>query len=192
MSGDLFIPPIIGITGKAGAGKDTLAKILSHNYGYVQYSLADPIKDLLNARFGWTPRMWDNREWKERPATADGFSPRSWAQWLGTEIGRELAGPDVWVNALLVRAAAEGNNKLTVVSDVRFDNEARVILEHGGIVIEVFGRETSAVDQHVSEAGVCDMWIDYRVYNGGEPSDMGIILDGVLHDWSRRVGSARA
>lgn len=185
-----YLPPIIGITGKAGAGKDTLAKHLVSGWGYVRYSLADPIKDMLNARFGWDPANWEDRYWKENDLYG-GFSPRSWAQWLGTEVGRTLAGQDVWINALLVKAAWNGHAKRCVIPDVRFDNEAEAIINNGGIVIRVL-RDVPGVAQHVSEAGVNDLWVDYTIYNDGNPYDMAGPLDKILRRWSRNVGRDRA
>jgi hypothetical protein len=201
MDGEVYLPPVIGFTGKAGAGKDTLAAWLVENHGYKRYSLADPIKDLLNARFGWKPEQWDDRVWKEDPngihgchhSTRDGyvpFSPRSWAQWLGTEVGRALAGQDVWVNALFVKAAAEGSHRI-VIPDVRFDNEAAAIRHMGGAVIRVT-RDVPGVAPHVSESGVDEELTDYTVKNSGRVSEATTRLASVIYHWSVTVGAARA
>lgn len=196
-----FIPKIIGLTGKAGAGKDTVAEYLSREYGYVRYSLADPIKDLLNARFGWSPTYWESREWKEAPWPAHGsdqtfliprpFSPRSWAQWLGTEVGRTLAGPDVWVNALFAKAASEGNYGCMVIPDVRFNNEAEAVQKKGGIVINVW-RDVPAVEGHVSERGVDDLYIDYEIRNSGTKEQAWAHAKKILDGWEKDFGRARA
>lgn len=50
----MSLPALIGITGKAGVGKDTLSHYLHIICGYHRYALAQPIKDALNQRFGWT------------------------------------------------------------------------------------------------------------------------------------------
>lgn len=192
-----YLPPIVGFTGKAGAGKDTLAACAAR-FGYARYSLADPIKDLLNARFGWKPEWWDNREWKETPRYIHGcssylaaFSPRSWAQWLGTEVGRTLAGDDVWVNALLAKAAANGHGKRCVVPDVRFNNEARKIQEMGGIIIHVF-RDVPSVEAHVSERGVDDLYLDYTINNNGTVEESDLQLRQILERWEKDFGIHRA
>lgn len=184
-----YLPPIIGFTGKAGAGKDTLAARAAR-FGYVRYSLADPIKDLLNARFDWHPDLWNDRQWKEH-IPYDGFSPRSWAQWLGTEVGRTLAGEDVWVNALLAKAAANGHAKNCVIPDVRFNNEAKKIQDMGGIVIYV-DRVVPAVEGHVSERGVDDLYIDYEINNNGSVEESDLQLRQILEQWEKDFGIHRA
>lgn len=51
--------PIIGICGKASSGKDTSAKYLVEKYGYVQISLAEPIKDFSKHLFGFSQeQLW--------------------------------------------------------------------------------------------------------------------------------------
>lgn len=184
-----YLPPIIGFTGKAGAGKDTLAACAAR-FDYIRYSLADPIKDLLNARFDWDQTWWDDRDWKEN-ARYGGFSPRSWAQWLGTEVGRHLAGEDVWVDALLAKAAANGHAKRCVIPDVRFNNEAKKIQDMGGIVVYV-DRYTAPVARHVSERGVDDLYIDYEINNNGSVEESDLQLRQILERWEKDFGIHRA
>lgn len=168
------LPRLIGITGKAGSGKDTLADYLVRQHGFEKYSLSAPIKRLLNERFGWTDNDWLDREWKERPNPACGagpftraqlgtFSPRSWAQWLGTEVGRIIGGEDVWINMI----EREWNTAKTrvVISDVRYDNEAARILSLGGVIIRIVRRNATQVAAHVSEKGVSDELVNIQVRN---------------------------
>ena len=44
---------IIGITGKIGSGKSTLAQILEEKFGYTEYSMATPLKEI-GRIFGFT------------------------------------------------------------------------------------------------------------------------------------------
>jgi hypothetical protein len=172
---DLMRGYLVGITGAAGAGKDTAADYLVRYHGFTKYSLATPIKELLNARFGWTPEMWANRDWKEAAIPACGFnsahgsffSPRAWAQWLGTEVGRTLD-PDVWTR-LMIRKWAEltkaNPEARMVVSDVRFDNEALAISKLGGEVLHIYRPDAGAVLDHLSEAGVSSALVDLSITN---------------------------
>lgn len=172
------LPRLVGITGPAGSGKDTLAAALIDTFGYTRRALADPIKELLNHRFGWTAEKWDDREWKEAPSVATGrlldegrrfyldkyLSPRQLAQWLGTEVGRDTFGPNVWIDKL-IRDWTTADEPLTVVPDVRFDNEADAIRRNGGVIVRVKRLGVKPVSAHVSEAGVSDHLVDLTVVN---------------------------
>lgn len=172
------LPRIVGITGRAGSGKDTLAAALIDTFGYTRRGLADPIKELLNARFGWSAAQWDDRGWKERPAvstfnlldegrhamTERYLSPRQLAQWLGTEVGRDTFGEDAWVNALFVWWG-KAQRPMLVVPDVRFDNEALAIRTRGGVILNVVRPGVEAVNDHVSELGVSSSLVDLHLLN---------------------------
>ena len=131
---------LIGITGKAGSGKDTLADAAVLEFGAIKYNFALPIKLALNAMFGWTMEMWDNREWKEEPIEWLGKSPRFLAQTLGTEWGREIIHPELWTRIGMDHYwthAKTGTSAPFIIADVRFDNEVKRIHDMGGIVIRV-------------------------------------------------------
>jgi len=164
-------PKLIGITGKAGAGKDTLADYLVDAYEAQKYNFALPLKQALNAMFGWTMPQWDDREWKERVIPWLGKSPRQLAQTIGTEWGRELVHPELWVllaeQRYIAHLDSHSNAPPFVIPDVRFDNEAIMIRQNGGIVVEVVRPDVKAVAAHKSENGVQAALIDIRVVNSG-------------------------
>jgi hypothetical protein len=59
------------------------------------------------------------------------------------------------------------NGRLTdicVITDVRYDNEAKRIREAGGVVWKI-ERETGTLDSHSSEAGIESYLIDYTIIN---------------------------
>lgn len=172
------LPRLIGISGRAGSGKDTLADYLVRQFGYHKYSLAGPLKQLLADRFGFAVEKWEDRSFKDKPSVAFGmdglceaFSPRSWAQWLGTEVCRMIGGEDVWANMMArewleMQSAHKPSEPRMVVPDVRFDNEARRILSLGGVVIRVVRPEVEGVATHASERGVSDELVNVQVVNG--------------------------
>lgn len=154
---------LIGITGKAGAGKDTLAAGLKGRSGVI-YSLASPLKRGIETMFGLPSTVWE-RDQKEVVIPWLGVSPRRLAQTLGTEWGRELIAPDVWLRVAeraITEALREG--ALVVVPDIRFDNEAEMIRRLDGIVVRV-ERDVAAVEAHVSEAGIADCLVDVVIEN---------------------------
>jgi hypothetical protein len=95
-----------------------------------------------------------DRRLKEEPVPGFGFSYRVAAQTLGTEWGRTLS-PTIWIDAArdrLAKRAALGLS--TYVPDVRFENEADVIRELGGVMWHVERPGIEPVAAHASEAGV--------------------------------------
>jgi hypothetical protein len=104
---------IIGVAGKAGAGKDTTADFLVKNHGFVKIALADPIKRAAMDWYGFSvTQLWGPSEERNKPDlryvngyedTPDGAShplyltPRKALQFMGTEVGRELY-PNTWVD----------------------------------------------------------------------------------------------
>jgi hypothetical protein len=102
-------PLLIGLTGRAGAGKSTVASILSDQFAFFELAFADPIQNMVGTLFaeGGIDGAWMvERALKEKP-TVLGFSYRHLAQSLGTEWGRGLA-PDFWLRiaATLVAISA--------------------------------------------------------------------------------------
>lgn len=166
------VPKLIGITGKAGAGKDTLADHLAVVYGATKHHFALPLKQGLNSMFGWTMEMWADREWKEAVIPWLGKSPRQLAQTIGTEWGRELIHPELWVLLAEQRYLSYEGKIFSsccpfVIADVRFNNEAAMIRRQGGVVLQVIREEASAINQHKSEAGLQPGLVDIIVPNNG-------------------------
>lgn len=152
---------IIGITGLAGSGKDTAADYLVARYGFEKISFATIMKRMLAVAGLPEP---SNRDDKEKLVEGFPFTWRHAAQTIGTEWGRMCLEEDIWVKLTMNSLDPD---KDYVVSDVRFDNEARAILVKGGINIKLTGREvdlnTSA--SHVSENGLQDDLISATIPN---------------------------
>jgi uncharacterized protein YqjF (DUF2071 family) len=157
---------IIGFTGPAGCGKDTAAMALVRQLGFSRMSFAAPIKEALDAIFGWTPAEWQDRIWKEAPIINMPVSPRQLAQTLGTEWGRDTVDPDFWVKVLEYRMYTIASTKI-VISDVRFPNEAMWIRSKGGHVVDVTRNLDLKVAPHSSEMGLEFGYIDARLPNEG-------------------------
>jgi hypothetical protein len=177
-----FVPSLIGIAGKAGTGKDTLADYLVRHLRATKYSFALPLKASLNAAFGWKMENWNDREWKERVIPWLGKSPRQCAQLLGTDWGREMIHPSVWVFlaeqeyllhvAMISHGNPHGAIPPFVIPDVRFDNEAEMIRSHGGVVIRLQRPDTEPIAAHKSEDSLREDLIDITYVNDGSIADM--------------------
>lgn len=161
---------IIGLCGAAGSGKNAVAGILSILYGFKSLALADPLYDAVAAITGLTVKELQDRRLKEQPIDWIGKSPRQLLQSLGTEWGRGLVSESLWVDHLFRRLdglTAAGVD--AVVTDVRFDNEARLLRERYNAriwqVIRPSGTVAGAAMQHASEAGISPELIDVTIGN---------------------------
>lgn len=162
---------LIGITGAAGTGKTTIAEYLFRKSNAQVIACADPIKEALSALFGFPRKSWQDREWKERPLAMIGQSPRQLAQSFGTEWGRRMVNEDIWISEVISRWR-KSEFALTVVPDVRFDNEALQLLRAGGLMIRVTREEAPLVAQHESEIPVPDNLIHLTIKNDGAIEDL--------------------
>lgn len=136
---------LIGIAGPARAGKDTLCSYMLDNLDgiWLRSSFADPLKEMLRA-IGV-----DCSDDKKAVVSDDyGVTPRHMMQTLGTEWGRQTIDNDIWVKAF----ARLNAGKCVIVPDVRFENEAELVREHG-ILIHLVGRG-GIEGKHVSENAI--------------------------------------
>lgn len=172
---------IIGITGRARSGKDTIGRwFRDHRDAYV-VNFAWPIKVAIERAFSLPPEVWNGPE-KERELEWLGRSPRYLAQTLGTEWGRNLVGHDVWIAALEHRLRDTRvwyQDCLVVVTDVRFDNEAAWVRKHGHLlhVTRPGADGDVGILGHASEAGIAPEAGDYHVVNDGTIDELYAKLD---------------
>lgn len=175
---------LIGIHGKARAGKDTAAKYLVSEHGFVRQAFADPLKRAGQAMFGLNEQeTWDD-SLKEVVIPYWGMSPREMFQKLGTEGGREVFGEDLWLKRWLKFYEEYKDLSNIVVPDVRFENEAELVRARGGIVIHLTTSRKSALKgnttTHASEAGVEFKPGDYRLANDGTFAALYAKIDLIL------------
>lgn len=157
---------LIGLAGLKQSGKSTAGDYLASKYKFDHTSFAAPMR-----RFAMDVLCMNELQLelgKERPVAFldNKVSPRKFLQLLGTEFGRDMIHPDLWVRACLMRVRLEHN---TVISDVRFCNEAHAIRAMGGKIVQI--KRTNQVasgDSHASEQGIHPALIDYTIENNGE------------------------
>lgn len=172
--------PLIGITGRARSGKDTIGSYLVENHRYHQVSFAEPLRQFVCNLIGIDRRALDFV--KEDPVPWLGKSPRQMLQTLGTEWGRVLVNENIWVLVAMdeVARTLRVSGKASVITDVRFDNEADAIRQRGGRIIHVARPDALAVATHASEAGVRKEYGDFTVLNDGSLSDLYAVVDEIM------------
>lgn len=150
---------LIGLTGYARSGKDTVAQLIvdAVGGGTEVTSFAQPMKSFCAEVFGFDfdQLYGDKRDTPDpRWTRPDGtpLTPRYALQTLGTEWGRNCD-PDIWVKAGL-RRAANSPSDVVVFTDVRFLNEAKAIRKAGGELWRVRRGDQPQPHAHSSEAEI--------------------------------------
>jgi|TARA_R110000822_G_scaffold1158_2_gene5201 hypothetical protein len=118
---------IIGITGKARSGKDTIGDHLEESLGFTKVSLAEPIKRVVKDVFQLTDFQTYDEVEREKPLEHwPDWTPRKLFQFVGTESFRELIDPQIWIKSLWVRIQndlKDDPNTHFVITDLRFPDE---------------------------------------------------------------------
>jgi hypothetical protein len=176
---------IIGVSGKAGSGKDTIAKYLHDEYGFATLAFADPMKAFCAELFDWSyDQLWGPSELREQVDQKWGFSPRKALQLLGTEWGRALD-ENMWVKIGLEKAKQKIKDGYpgVVITDCRFKNEIGQVKAAGGSLLRVVRSSntggSSGVAGHASE----------REQDSIQESEFSAVIrnEGTIEDLHRRI-----
>lgn len=168
---------LIGLAGAAGAGKGSVANVLVTGAGFVEIAFADPIYEAVAAITGISVEKLKDRRIKEAVIPWLGKSPRELLQLLGTEFGRNMIRDSIWVDrAMRTVDWHDSIGAHTVITDVRFDNEAEAIRGRGGVIWQVVRETPSCLAEdaarHASEAGIRPDLVDLVVSNNGTLEDL--------------------
>lgn len=163
-------PPIIGLSGKMGAGKTYLASYMLQNYGFPVVSFADQLKrDLVH--MGIDP---DEVYHKKTPII------RKLMQVYGQ--AHRYQDPDYWLKRGMYRAQELQGPHPVVFDDVRFFNEAEAIRQDGGIVVRLVNTGTKWTGDDPSETDLDDYedFDHYIVVGNGELEELTSAMDDIL------------
>ena len=164
---------LIGISGKAGSGKDQMADFLmnvfdtEYNKKFIKKCFADDLKSMCKEHFGLDyDQMYGNKKEVEDtrfmkytmggdPEYSVFWTPREIMQSFG-EFYRSLD-CDFWVrklNTSLVLSKVDGYEDV-IIPDVRHINEAEYIKKEGGFLIRI-NRKVDGIhnSEHISEIGL--------------------------------------
>jgi hypothetical protein len=189
---------IIGLAGAKRAGKNETARIIAEEFGdqyeVKEWSFAAKLKQSAVAALGMDAddpiKMAD--QLKESGSivilTHDehiGYeiSGREYLQWYGTEAHRDIFGDSFWIDQLLdeipwrmklnTGSLDKYYERLDLITDCRFSNEAQAIKESDGYIVRVRRPEVEGTgDTHASETPLPDELIDAEIWNDGSLKDL--------------------
>lgn len=181
---------IIGLSGRMGVGKNTVANYLVAKHGYADLAFATPLKEAAAAIFGFNREQLHGKL-KEVVDPFWEMTPRKVLQLLGTDCVRKVIRDDVWVKraqqcvdetrkryqAMYVDDVAAIQMGITfdavgfvpkgiVVTDCRFSDEAYAIQQWGGEMWRLdrpgfSSKDGDRKDLHVSETAL-DNWNGFK------------------------------
>jgi dephospho-CoA kinase len=166
---------IIGLSGYAQSGKDTVAEYLVNEYGFTRVAFADPIRKML---YAMNPQvdgtrlvdLVDEYGWdiaKKKPEI------RELLQSLGFSA-RQIIDDRVWIAAAFHYMTDKTANY--VIADVRFINEAHMIHSEGGKVWRVIRPGIEAVNTHISETELDRFNFDLILNNDGSVEQLNFLV----------------
>jgi len=166
------LPQIIGVTGNKYNGKDTFADYLVLHYGYTKIAIADPIKEICKIMFNFNDeQLYGNL--KEEIDPLWNIKPRNAFQFIGTDLIRNQISqliPNItdnfWIYVIKNKILKE--NKKFIISDIRYENEVKMIKELNGVIFRIIKPDIINNDLHSSEINIQNLNIDYEIYNDSD------------------------
>lgn len=208
-------PLIIGLTGHAGAGKDTVADMLAGR-AWRRLAFADALRVEVAAAWHVDIRTLTDRVTKDTPLRAlrvGNADHRDWLmfasvqgwsllderspRWVMQRWGefRRLQNPDWWVRHVEVWLATQQreNHPGLVITDVRMPNEATMLKRAGAVLVRVHrpdaGLQAPDTVGHESE-GHTALAVDEDIDNGGTMHDLYLQVDQLVQRLLRRTSAA--
>lgn len=198
----MTFPVVIGLTGYAQHGKDTVGNRLVERWDFERFAFADPLKSMaltLDPIISFHEELCDEVVPTRLAAIVDEHgwevakkSPevRRFLQVLGTEAVRGHLGDDTWVRTT-GRAILESDVDRAVITDARFPNEFKYIQrEMGGKLIRVTRLNADGTpfdnglgENHPSEMHVASAPADFNIVSvSGDMADLLAKADAVAAD----------
>lgn len=163
---------VVGLTGKAGAGKSTVADYLVEAHGFTRLSFAAPLKKMLRTLdpiLAGDTRLSECATWDETEIKQIYPEYRRLLQVLSTDCIRAVD-TDFWVRAAMQQLTDFDGRY--VFDDVRFPNEASAVYLSGkkpALWHIARPNHDAGAGAHASEQYAGKMGENYFFHNTGDP-----------------------
>lgn len=185
---------IISISGRRGAGKNTLADLiekLQPEKNWRVNAFADPLKKIAAYMTGLQLRELYTQEGKTKYLPEWGMTVGEILQKLGTNAVRDNLHQDAWV---LTALSGIKDYENIIFCDMRFPNEAEAIKAKGGILIRIEGDpqkqqgDGTRDDSHPSETALDNYdGFDFIIQNTGSLDALKGAVQLMLHQINSRA-----
>lgn len=178
---------IIALTGTKGSGKDTVGSLIQEMVpGSKTIAFADPIKKVIQGLFDLDSKdveQYDKFKRDHIEYCLPGYFRHSVpARHIVREVGMLMRSYDEeqFCRYVLTQMVHDPNI-LWIITDLRFDNELKMIKGLGGIVVRV-QRPNYKPDGHITEQGFTDNEIDYNIVNDKDIVALKQQVEAVMKD----------
>lgn len=188
-------PIVILVGGRLTAGKDEFADRLVAEHGFVKLGMSDTLREAtrrltsvyvrVDDNFVTVPELLESVGYVRAKELSPGY--RVLLQELGTEVGRDLLGKNIWVEAAKSRIleALEQHPAGVVLTGARFPNELDIVqyfeewrdITATSVWVDRPGLEAAS---HASEGSVSRNDFEYVLNNTGTLEDLAMASDELL------------
>ncbi len=207
---------IVGITGRAGSGNDTVASIVQELYPEMNWQIkgfADRLRHVAHLFLGIPALDFKCQETKNQVLGPEwgGITVRTFLQRLGTDAIRDSLHPNAWVNALMcdyikcldefggsypktvIKDAIEEGVELFypnwLIPDTRFTNELEAITSRGGICIRIIRPDNPyPKSDHISETALDGVELP-TIINSGSLEQLRMRVKEVFDPIVKNIGN---
>jgi hypothetical protein len=183
----------IAISGKARAGKNTVAEMLTQSLEYPFskiVALADPMKHIVKTMFPeakneclYGPSELRSEIIDPKYLNIDGL-PLTYRQAL-IDLGAHgrRYNSNIWLNVLVQDANRSQDINTYIVSDVRFINEFKYLKESGFSMIRILRRDSTHINDisEIEQESIKDSEFDYVIYNDGTFDELRQQVRNIAH-----------
>lgn len=190
----MSLPRLIGLVSHApGCGKTSIARLLTDEQDYIRQPLAKPLKHAgyqVLLMVGVDPQAAHCYLYEDKHLVIPelGVTGRHLLQTLGTDWGRRMINPSIWINSWRVAYRRDFLAREVpincVVDDVRFPDEADLIREFGGELWLVDRPGVAYDGRHASEGGLVGYpHFNRTIHNSGTLEDLHLVIRRILHGY---------